>query len=151
MRQTAVENNDSMSQGLKAYNRWFGRSNVVLAWLALAVAVVHPPHGLRLPVCWLQATPGVPCPGCGLTRSLSCSVRGMFSTAWSYHPFGVIFTVVFLTIAVVSVLPRSWRRRMAAAVYRSPTRANTAYALFVASFLGFGLVRVVVHVLERWG
>ena len=93
----------------------------------------------------MKAATGVPCPGCGLTRSLSCTIRGMFEVAWSYHPFGVVFAGVFLTIAVASLLPRPLRDPLMTRIARHPTCANSVYAIFVASFLAFGLVRAVIH------
>lgn len=81
------------------------RTRVVVAWVALALAAIHPTHGLGLRVCWLHATTGLPCWGCGLSRSLSCCLRGMFAEAWAYHPFGVMLVGVLFAVALASVLP----------------------------------------------
>jgi len=128
-----------------SYRRWFGGLSVAVAWLAIGLALIHPPHGSGLAVCWLKATTGIPCPGCGLTRSLSCVVRGLFSEAWSYHPFGLILAPVLLTIAIVGILPRGMRDRIAAAIARSPMWTDVAYVLLVVSFVGFGLYRALAH------
>ena len=53
--------------------RWVGPIPTLVAWVVLVVALVHPPHGLGVEVCWTRAATDVPCPGCGLTRSVSCA------------------------------------------------------------------------------
>ena len=120
--------------------RWW-RMAVVGAWLGIAIAIVHPPHGMGVPLCLTRATLGVPCPGCGLTRSVSCTARGMFAQAWHYNPFGPLFLTSFIGVAFTSVLPL--RRR--SAVYRllaeHRREINVAVAVFVVCFAGFGVVR----------
>ena len=37
---------------------------------------------------------GIPCPSCGLTRSLISLSQGDFKTSWQYHSFGVILTAI---------------------------------------------------------
>lgn len=45
--------------------------------------------GQRLPeVCSLKRTTGVPCPGCGLTRSWVSAVHGDLGTSAAHHPLG---------------------------------------------------------------
>ena len=126
------------------------RTSVGVAWVALALAAVHPPHGLGLPVCWLRATTGLPCWGCGLSRSLSCCLRGMFAEAWGYHPFGVVVVAVLFAIALGSVLPGPAREGVVRFLDRFPRAFNVAYALFVTSFLVYGLVRATWHLVIMW-
>ena len=123
------------------------RTSVVVAWVALALAAIHPTHGLGLRVCWLRATTGLPCWGCGLSRSLSGCLRGMFAEAWAYHPFGVVLVGVLFAIALASVLPRPARECVMRLLDRYPRSFNAAYALVVTSFLVFGLVRAMWHLL----
>ncbi len=120
-----------------------GRTSTVVAWLVLVTATLHPPHGLGLPLCWFQATTGVPCCGCGLSRSLSCTVRGMFQEAWGYHPFGAVFLVVFLVIAGASLLPPPARRRLTAWLDHAPRATLTAYVALVGLFIAFGTLRAL--------
>jgi len=125
--------------------RLLGRTSTFVAWAALAIALVHPPHGLGVRICWTAGVADVPCPGCGLTRSVSCAVRGMFAEAWAYHPFGPVFAALFIGIAAVSLLPLGGRRRVAAVMDRFSGWTAFAYAAFVASFLTYGVVRAVNH------
>jgi hypothetical protein len=114
------------------------------AWAVLVLAAFHPPHGLGVPVCWLDRWTGIPCPGCGLTRSLSCAIHGMFGASWEYHPFGVFFLAVFAAIALASLFPITARRRLLGLVDRHGRLFNTAYFVLVASFLAYGAARAVM-------
>ncbi len=123
------------------------RTSVTVAWLVLALAVVHPPHGLGVPLCLFRATSGAPCWGCGLSRSVSCSVRGMLSDAWVYHPFGPIVVTLLAGIAITSVLSARRRRRVAMLLDRHTRVTVSSYAVFVALFVTFGTLRALFHYL----
>ena len=127
----------------RAFERWAGRRNVAFAWVVLAVAVLHPAHGTGLPLCWLRATTGIPCPGCGLTRSASCAARGMLDASLAYHPFGVALVAGAALLAASSLLPRRWRRRAAIAVMRRARAAGIVYAVAIGAFLAWGAARAV--------
>ncbi len=124
-----------------AYLRWFGRTSVIVAVAALFLAVVHPPEGLGLPICWLKASTGIPCPGCGLTRSLSATLRGDLSSAWKLHPFGPLLLPTFAGIAFVGLSPRRLQRAVAGWASRYQFVVNTTYGLFVTAFVLFGSAR----------
>ena len=44
--------------------------------------------GVTGPSCWLKEVLDRPCPGCGLTRSVACTVQGDLTRAFSFHPGG---------------------------------------------------------------
>ena len=123
-----------------------GRQNTVVAWVVLVLAAFHPPHGLGISVCWLDRWTGIPCPGCGLSRSLSCAIHGMFGVSWEYHPFGILFLAVFAAIALVSLLPLAKRQALVDFVDRHNRVFNAAYLITVASFLAYGAVRAVMRI-----
>jgi hypothetical protein len=116
----------------------------LFAWIILAAVILHPPHGLNLPICWMQTYAGVPCPGCGLTRSMSCAVRGMMADSWSYHPFGALFLGAFAFLALLSL---DQRLRARLNLFRTAHRRalTIAYTLFIAAFLMFGTARAMLH------
>src|SRR5258707_14511868 len=70
--------------------RWLGWPCMMAAWLGLILAVISPAHGSGVKLCWFESATGIPCPGCGMTRSLSCGIRGMFAESWHYHPLGLL-------------------------------------------------------------
>lgn len=79
---------------------WLRFGLVGLCLAVLAVAVLLPPvapggpgglavAGHRLPeLCTLKATTGLPCPGCGLTRSWVSAVHGDLGGSLGHHPLG---------------------------------------------------------------
>jgi hypothetical protein len=121
-----------------------GKHSVVAAWLGLLLAVVCPPRGLGFSICWIQSATGLPCPGCGLTRSLSSGIRGMLLESWHYHPMGMLILGLFLLTAAQSVLPRPYRARLAGFMQRRTVFFNSLYLGFVGMFVGFGAARAIV-------
>ncbi len=133
---------------------WLGRPCVVVAWLGLSLAVVSPPHGSGVSVCWFEQATGLPCPGCGLTRSLSCGLRGMFSESWHYHPLGLFILVLFIFTAAQSLLPKRFRDGIARRVQAHAMAVNIFYFAFVTVFVVFGATRMALHYrsgLEHFG
>jgi hypothetical protein len=124
---------------------WLGKRCVLVAWLGLAVAVLCPPQGAGLALCWVEGATGVPCPGCGMTRSLSCAARGMFTESWSHHPFGLFVLGLFLFTAIQSLLPQTARNRIVRFLQTHAPCFNGFYFSFVIAFVGFGAGRAVLH------
>lgn len=57
-------------------------------------------------LCIFKNTTGLPCPGCGLTRSVVYAAHGLWHQAFTYHPFGPLFLVGLgwgLAAAVISL------------------------------------------------
>lgn len=119
------------------------RGNLAAAWIVLLLAVVHPPEGLGIPLCWTRASSGAPCPGCGLSRSVSCVVRGRLAQAWAFHPFGFVVPVLAVPFALTSLLSRDVRRWLNERIGCDPRWLNAAYAALVAAFLAYGAARAV--------
>jgi hypothetical protein len=44
----------------------------------------------RSSICMMRRTTGIPCPTCGMTRSLASLAKGQFSQSLDYHPFGIL-------------------------------------------------------------
>jgi Protein of unknown function (DUF2752) len=139
-----------LSQPHKASSRWIGTPCVVAAWLGLLLAVLSPPHGSGVTVCWLKFTTGISCPGCGMTRSLSCGIRGMFSESWHYHPLGLVVLALLLLIAAQSLCPRSFRDRLARYIQNRASLFNRLYLAFAVTFVGFGIVRALFQFGESY-
>jgi hypothetical protein len=114
------------------------------AWLGLIVAAVSPPHGTGFTVCWLKAATGLSCPGCGLTRSLSCGLRGMLDESWHYHPLGLPILLLFLIAAASSLLTPAAQARLADYMRSHSLFFNSLYVVFVTAFLAFGFARMLM-------
>ena len=48
------------------------------------------------PMCLSQLLLGVPCPGCGLTRSVACLLQGDLRASLAFHPLGWLAGLVIV-------------------------------------------------------
>jgi hypothetical protein len=127
---------------------WLGKRCVVVAWLGLLASVLSPPHGSGFLTCWFQGATGVPCPGCGLTRSLSCGIRGMFLESWHYHPMGLLILALFGFTALYSLLPEALQNRLTRSLEARTVLFKALYAAFVTAFITFGVARALLRFWE---
>ncbi|HEY0550564.1 MAG TPA: DUF2752 domain-containing protein [Verrucomicrobiae bacterium] len=129
----------------RLFTRWFGKCTSRVAWLALILAFVLPPGGMGFSLCWLRGQFHIPCPGCGLTRSFSCAVRGKFYESWLLHPFGPFILALFFAVAMVSLLPEKKRTQLAAGMERHAHFFRTLSVVFVTAFCAYGLLRALLQ------
>lgn len=61
-------------------------------------------------VCALRSRFGLPCPTCGITRSVVMSLHGEFSRAWQMAPAGPV-AVVGLVAFAIAMLALAWLQR----------------------------------------
>ena len=80
----------------------------------------HPLGG----VCWFQRLTGVPCPTCGMTRSIVLTLNGHLGTALRLNLAGPVWVLAVATLAV-ALLWLAWRER-APGPDRSPDRSAVA-------------------------
>jgi hypothetical protein len=57
-------------------------------------------------ICPFRALTGLPCPGCGLTRSWVYAAHGWWRESFASHPFGLLVVAVVLALAVAVVVRR---------------------------------------------
>ncbi len=55
----------------------------------------HPPN-----VCPLRSLTGIPCPFCGMTRSVVAAVHGDFVTSLRYNPAGILVVAIAIAMLV---------------------------------------------------
>jgi hypothetical protein len=65
---------------------WLGAA-IAAAAVALWLATLGPGETT---ICLLRNWTGVPCPGCGVTRSIAALIRGDYAEAFSLHPLAPI-------------------------------------------------------------
>jgi cytochrome b561 len=121
---------------------------LVAAAILIAAAVLEiPDHesvaffGARLPdTCTLRRFTGIPCAGCGLTRSFVSLAHGRFGDAWGFHPLGV---VLFTTLALQVPFRAAQIRRVRQGKPEWELRGQSVFwwSLFVA-MLGHWLWRL---------
>lgn len=121
-------------------DRW---SLHLIAAAALLVACLVPaPHQGSLAglpsICLFHRCTGLPCPGCGMTRSVVCCAHGLWHEAVLYHPLGPLCFALLIGLAVLPFCRRLRPSRSTAAPF--PMTANTTVAACYA--LVFMLVAV---------
>ncbi|MFN8522077.1 MAG: DUF2752 domain-containing protein [Chloroflexota bacterium] len=138
---------------------------LVTPFTAVAVGCIF---GATIPVVFLESAPvlcpfrvltGLPCPGCGMTRSVVAALHGDLSTSLFYHPLGPVMLALALLLAAVDVYlwlrpglgpvpqPRGLQRidwLMSAAV-RGP-----AVWVLLALVIGTWLVRAPLYLMGTW-
>jgi hypothetical protein len=114
---------------------------------ALLVSFVMPPGGVSFSLCWFHRLTGLPCPGCGLTRSLASISHLHLAAALRFHPFGVLIYALAVGLTAAGLAGEPRRRRLRAWVERRAQVVGAVYGGLVAAFIGFGLVRLGLCVL----
>jgi hypothetical protein len=123
-------------------------AEVVLDWRvlifagAVAVAALANPDTIEdgAVICPFRRMTGLPCPGCGLTRSWVYLVHGQWSDAVTANPFGVVLFGLCLAFAVVTVV--ALVRRKPPIDLGKVLRSRWFYG-FAAVWVLFGIVRLI--------
>jgi len=105
-------------------------------------ALLSPEHIEDGPVvCPFRRLTGLPCPGCGLTRSWVYLVHGWWRESFTAHPFGALLAGAVLALAVGVAVARV--RRTAPPSLERLVRQPVAIVV-IAAWLGFAVVRAVL-------
>jgi Protein of unknown function (DUF2752) len=123
-----------------------GPSVTVVAGLGLAclaAAVATDPDAVEAGpvICPFRLATGLPCPGCGLTRSWVFLTHGRWAEAMAANPFGLVamVAVVVLGCAVVGSVVRG---RPCPSVSRIVS--SKGFYVVASLWIAFGVVRLVV-------
>lgn len=132
-----------LKRGAEGLTRWMlhpATNWAALFFLVLALFVL-PPAGMGLPLCGLRTSTGIPCPGCGLTRSVTCVYNGKFEAAWQLNPFGFGFAVAFMLLGPLAFLPSRWRALLIEKVRAIDVYVFLILMTFLFLFIVHGLWR----------
>lgn len=112
---------------------------------ALLVACSLPPDHIEdgPVVCPFRRLTGLPCPGCGLTRSWVYLAHARWADAVAAHPFGALAAVAALVLVVAVVVARA-RRRPPPDLNRFVRRPWVIGV--VSAWLAFAVVRLLLSV-----
>jgi|SRR5262245_3094519 len=83
-----------------------GVSGSVLLAIAFLPLSLHP----RFSVCGFLWLTGRPCPFCGITRALSCLLKGEITQALALHPLSPFVLVAVLVTLLTGPLQMVWER-----------------------------------------
>jgi hypothetical protein len=113
-----------------------------VAFTALILgAFILPTQGIGLSMCALKTTAGIPCPGCGLTRSVTGVFHGRFLAAWQYNPFGYGFALFFALAGPLLLLPSRLRARLIQKLSPYDMHVFIVLIAFLTLFIVYGVVR----------
>jgi hypothetical protein len=94
--------------------------------------------------CPFKAAFGIPCPGCGLSTSVSCLFHGDWQGAFATHAFAPIFLIGLVFVLAVSILPEAPRsiivQKIAALEKR--TGITTLFMISLMCYWGFRLLKL---------
>ncbi len=85
--------------------RWLG----AVAAGILAGTLLFAYTGVHGPICFARVYLHVPCPGCGLTRSLQALWHADLLTSVRYHPLGLPLFILCALLALRGAAPARWR------------------------------------------
>ena len=84
--------------------RWEEMAGLVfLTGLIIWALFYDPSQGPSFPLCLFHHWTGLPCPACGMTRSVCAFMKGQWERAVHFHPLGPLAAVILVT---------AWMRRI---------------------------------------
>lgn len=135
---------DALSADLAPRWRLSASEGIALAGVGavLAASALAPDRIEDGPVvCPFRLLTGLPCPGCGLTRSWVYLAHGQWRDSFVAHPFGVVAVALLLALVVAVVAARV--RRVPAPGLDARLR-RPWLALLLGAWLVFAVVRLAV-------
>jgi hypothetical protein len=92
--------------------------------------------------CPFRALTGIPCPGCGMTRSFMAIATGNFDKALDYHAFGFVL-FIGLAIAIVHLSLELLSKRKMITFYSQFMLKRKNQLLFILLFLAYYSFRTI--------
>jgi len=130
-----------------AFDFLFMRTPQVIAAIFLAVGVLLPSDGAGVVLCMFKRVFSLPCPGCGLTRSVSSILHGDLLKSWGYHPLGLFFVGLMVLLTFNLVMPGGVVSKVRRFFDQRYDPLEIGLIAFAAIFIGFGLTRLGVFFL----
>lgn len=100
--------------------------------------------------CWFKERFGIPCPMCGMTRSVLLTLHGQVDQAWHLNPAGVVFLVgLVLFTAAMFLLMVQQQTHARPAVNKTVRQIRIWTTAYGAMFVAVLLLHWVVEVSRR--
>lgn len=131
-------------QGLSGTQVVGATTVAVVGAAALGAACVFSPSGVESgpPLCPFAVMTGLPCPGCGLTRSWVAFMHGDVGSAFTFNVFGPVF-LVLTAVTVVAATVTLVRRRGAPLAGWRDRALGPVGAVLLGVWLAYGFVRIL--------
>jgi hypothetical protein len=89
--------------------------------------------------CPIEAIFGIPCPGCGLTRSMVLLIHGEWQAAVATHAFAPLFLATLILLAICGALPRRFQRCVSQYIAAFEKRTGIAVLVVLGMLIYWGL------------
>ncbi|MFN0206505.1 MAG: DUF2752 domain-containing protein [Planctomycetota bacterium] len=124
--------------------RIFRRGMCAFAAAYLLFVVIQPAAGFEaIQICIMRRFAGVPCPTCGLTRSMTNLIHLQPVEAAIWHPLGFITLPVLFFMTSMLFLTNAKYDALAAALFRKQRFIFTITAWLAALTFVYGIVRAI--------
>jgi len=120
------------------------RITAVVSLIGVIAALALPPTGLGLTTCTMLATLGVPCPGCGLTRSVTSIYHGYIVAAWQLNPFGFAFALAFALLAPLAFVTKRQMEKIKTRLRPHSRVIALVLIVLTSGLMIHGIVRAVM-------
>ena len=115
---------------------WTGIAGVMVLLGSLALSL----HPIDYNICLFHKLTGMPCPGCGLTRSLIAIWQGYPIRSFRFQPLGIpLFSLCAISLAGLFA-PRPIRNRLTAGLFTMRFLGSATITLFI-----IWIIRLTFH------
>lgn len=98
-----------------------------------------PEHNLFI-TCYFKKMTGLPCPGCGITRSLCAMAKGDFVHSLKFHPLGLLIFIAIIVIWLKAIVELMFKRTLVLSINQK-TKTIILYAFILLTGI-FWMVRL---------
>lgn len=109
-----------------------------------------PGDGVSFTICLVYATIGVPCPGCGLTRSVASTLDGDLPQALWFNPMGPVVALALIATAITTFLPQARLEATWTGLGQLFRERRKAFDVLFYTYLAFTGVRGTLAVFDLW-
>jgi hypothetical protein len=107
------------------------------------------------PLCPFRLLTGLPCPGCGITRSIVSTAHGDLAAALAFHPLGPLVLAALIAVALSEAARRWVHPRRGHLSVRLASGIEFSLAAFwpwiaLGAFLAVWAVRLPLYLAGRW-
>ena len=107
----------------------------------LLLSFLLPMRGFSFSLCPFHWITGIPCFGCGLTRSVCSISSGHILAALEYHPFGLVAYALLIGLLSYAIFP-SVRRRFDSIIQQKSGVVSALKWSVLVMFMLFGALRM---------
>ena len=100
----------------------------------------------KLSMCPFMRFLHIPCPGCGLSKSLLCLAQGHWQKSICYHPFGIVIELVAALVLLLSIIDIRKKTDMAYVLLNQPL----LWRVMAMAFGIFYISRLVFYFSGQW-